>query len=86
MKLLYILTIDEVCYFSKCEHAPRAFADKEEALKALRSVSNSFVTDYNIDDNDEWVIEDNDDSFDAYIDGRWSESHYSASIHEVEVE
>lgn len=86
MKLLYILTIDEVCYFSKCEHALRAFADKEKALKALRSVSNSFVTDYNIDDNDEWVIEDNDDSFEAYIDGRWSENHFIARIHEVEVE
>lgn len=87
MKRLYILTIDDVYDFSTCEHAPRAFTDKEKALKALRSVSNSFITDYNIDDgDDEWVIEDNGDSFEAYVDGYWSENHYIARIHEVEVE
>lgn len=86
MKRLYILTLDDVCDFATCEHIPRAFTNKEKALKALRSVSNSFVADYNLNDDDEWVIEDNDDSFVAYINGRWAENHYRASIHEVEVE
>ena len=86
MKRLYILTIDDVYDFSTCEHAPRAFADKEKALKALRSVSDAFVANNSFDDDDDWVIEDNGDSFEAYIDGYWSENHYIARIHEVEVE
>ena len=78
---LYIIILDEVYNDQVLQHKPIVRLSKEEARKELNELYTAGCCAYT-----DWVTEKSDDSFSLYSDGEWSESHFDAEIHEVEVE
>lgn len=85
---IYVLTISEVFDFVDFSHKPKAFYKFEDAVAEMNSISSSFEKDTDIEseiDGDSWVIDKGSRFYDAYIDGRYSEYHFTIKINQVEV-
>ena len=86
MKKVFVLTFSDVADFENYPKAPFVFEKKEDALSAMKSDKEDFLkeTDVKNDtkDGDGWVVEEDEMSFSAYIDGRYTENHYDITIYE----
>lgn len=78
MKKVFVLTFSDVADFENYPKAPFVFEKKEDALSAMKSYKEDFLKD--IDNG--WVVEEDEMSFSAYIDGRYAENHYDITIYE----
>ena len=78
MKKVFVLTFSDVADFENYPKSPSVFEKKEDALSAMKSYKEDFLKD--IDNG--WVIEEDEMSFSAYIDGRYAENHYDITIYE----
>ena len=78
MKKVFVLTFSDVADFENYPKSPSVFEKKEDALSAMKSYKEDFLKD--IDNG--WVVEEDEMSFSAYIDGRYAENHYDITIYE----
>ena len=78
MKKVFVLTFSDVADFENYPKSPSVFEKKEDALSAMKSYKEDFLKD--IDNG--WVVEEDEMSFSAYIDGRYAENHYDIIIYE----
>ena len=78
MKKVFALTFSDVADFENYPKSPSVFEKKEDALSAMKSYKEDFLKD--IDNG--WVVEEDEMSFSAYIDGRYAENHYDITIYE----
>ena len=81
MKKVFVLTFSDVADFENYPKSPSVFEKKEDALSAMKSYKEDFLKD--IDNG--WVVEEDEMSFSAYIDGRYPENHYDITIYECRV-
>ena len=81
MKKVFVLTFSDVADFENYPKSPSVFEKKEDALSAMKSYKEDFLKD--IDNG--WVVEEEEMSFSAYIDGRYAENHYDITIYECRV-
>ena len=81
MKKVFVLTFSDVVDFENYPKSPSVFEKKEDALSAMKSYKEDFLKD--IDNG--WVVEEDEMSFSAYIDGRYAENHYDITIYECRV-
>ena len=81
MKKVFVLTFSDVADFENYPKSPSVFEKKEDALSAMKSYKEDFLKD--IDNG--WVVEEDETSFSAYIDGRYAENHYDITIYECGV-
>lgn len=81
MKKVFVLTFSDVADFENYPKSPSVFEKKEDALSAMKSYKEDFLKD--IDNG--WVVEEDEMSFSAYIDGRYAENHYDITIYECRV-
>ncbi len=85
---VFVLTISEVFDFIDYDHKPKVFLNKEDAVKEMKDCFNSFKSQINLEeeiDGDKWVVDKGKNFYDAYIDGRYPENHYTIKISKVEV-
>ena len=78
MKKVFVLTFSDVADFENYPKAPFVFEKKEDALSAMKPYKEDFLK--GIDNG--WVVEEDEMSFSAYIDGRYAENHYDITIYE----
>ena len=78
MKKVFVLTISDVADFESFPKDPSVFEKKEDALSAMKSYKEDFLKDI----DSEWVVEEGEMCFSAYIDGRYAENHYDITIYE----
>ena len=78
MKKVFVLTFSDVADFENYPKSPSVFEKKEDALSAMKSYKEDFLKD--IDNG--WVVEEDEMSFSAYIDGRYAENHFDIIIYE----
>ena len=78
MKKVFVLTFSDVADFENYPKSPSVFEKKEDALSAMKSDKEDFLKD--IDNG--WVVEEDEMSFSAYIDGRYAENHFDIIIYE----
>ena len=86
---VFVLTINEVYDYEEFTHKPRVFATLKNARKAKDEFVNNFKRTVDLTDTidgDEWVEDITDNTYDAYIDGRYAENHYRVTIQSVEVQ
>lgn len=81
MKKVFVLTISDVADFESFPKDPSVFEKKEDALSAMKSYKEDFLKDIDSD----WVVEEDEMCFSAYIDGRYAENHYDITIYECRV-
>ena len=81
MRKVFVLTFSDVADFENYPKSPSVFEKKEDALSAMKSYKEDFLKD--IDNG--WVVEEDEMSFSAYIDGRYAENHYDITIYECRV-
>ena len=88
---VFVLTISEVFDYVDYDHKPKVFLNKEDAVKEMKDCFNSFKSEILLSsligkiDGDEWVVDKGENFYDAYIDGRYPEYHYTIKISKVEV-
>lgn len=91
---VFVLTISEVFDFIDYDHKPKVFLNKEDAVKEMKDCFNSFKSEMlltslaNFEDEingDKWFVDKGENFYDAYIDGRYPEYHYTIKISKVEV-
>ena len=84
---LYIIVIDEVYDYQQYRHAPVIRLTKDEASKELVRLRNEVLRNYE-NDLGEGMRDSytKGESFEVYLDGEYSVTHYNATIHEVEVD
>ena len=81
MKKVFVLTISVVADFENFPQSPSVFEKKEDALSAMKSYKEAFLKGIDSD----WVVEEGEMCFSAYIDGRYAENHYDITIYECRV-
>lgn len=79
---VYIITISEVSGGCDLYNKPMAFDSREKAMTELEKMR----VEYNEQFSEKYKREFYDDSIEFYIDGEYSVDHWSAVIHEVEVQ
>lgn len=84
---VYVITISEIYDLEFFSHTPLVFTNLEDAKSWLKEDAEIFTNDHKEDtiDGDEWVFENGEMQYEAYIDGRCSEYMYQSKITEVEV-
>lgn len=89
MKKVFVLTFSDVADFENYPQSPSVFEKKEDALSAMKSHKEDFLKETDVEndtkDGDRWVVEEDEMSFSAYIDGRYPENHYDITIYECRV-
>lgn len=84
MEKVYALTTSDIYHWNEEVTECFVFSTLEKARETLKEYEN-YVRNEFIDDDD-WVIETGDNSFCAYIEGRYIEDHHSAVIKEIEID
>ena len=82
---LYIITIDDVFDFENFHTQPIVKTSIKEARKELGRLFRSAKETLEDHLGDDMAIERNENGFDIYNDGSWSETHYAATIDCIEV-
>lgn len=84
MKEIYLVVTHAVSDLEDCGVATQVFSTYDKAKKAFDAYVSgemSYIAEY-----EGWVIEQSEDSFCAYEDGRYSESHTFGEIRKIVVE
>lgn len=84
MKKVYLVIIDSIDEFMDFGILTKAFSSYGKA-KEYFDITVSQEKSY-IKDNEDWVIEEDDYTFCAYVEGRYPESHSFVQIREMEIE
>ena len=79
---VYVITISEVSGGCDLYNKPMAFDSREKAMTELEKMRVECNEQY----PEKYKREFYEDSIEFYIDGEYSVNHYSAVIHEVEVQ
>ena len=84
---VYVVHIDSYSGEGSSIDAFKVFATREQAREHLKKCRDDFEgEDLDYYDPEDYIIEDDDDSYTWYIDGQYDQDHYCISIHELEVE
>ena len=81
MAKIYIISFSAVDVNNEIRHAPRAFADADEAIRTLNEIYEN--AESQIPTN--WNREKTDTTFEIYLNGEYPRNHFSAWISEVNV-
>lgn len=81
MAKIYIISFSAVDDNNEIRHAPRAFADADEAIRALNEIYEDAESQIPTD----WNREKTDTTFEIYLNGEYPRNHFSAWISEVNV-
>lgn len=83
---VYVLTVDQVYDFECCELVVETFSNKADALRRLLWYTEDDKKNNAIPN--EWRIDEDIDKmfYVSYEDGRYSENHYEAIVHECELQ
>lgn len=84
MKKVYLVIIDSIYEFMDFGFLTNAFSSYGKAKEYFDIIVSQEKND--IKDKEDWVIEEDDDRFCAYVEGRFSESHSFVQIRELEIE
>ena len=83
---IYVFTNNYVWDTTDTNLDVRAFKTKEEALSMLKYCAEDETTAYLENFNSEDVaIDENEDSFEIYLKGRYCEYHTTLNIHELDI-
>ena len=84
---VFVIIRHEVYDFEEFEHTPIVCTTKEIAQREYDNTIAEVKEAYASEIESGWEVLESDsrDCFEIYPDGCYSESHYSVSIHEVEV-
>lgn len=85
MEKVWIITIDEVCDYEKFYQSPMAFKNEDAARKMLARFKEDVKTDYADELKEGWVYKDGQNFCEVYNDGWYSQDHYRAELHEIEL-
>ena len=84
---VYVVHIDSYSGEGSSIDAFKVFATREQAREHLKKCRDDFEgEDLDYYDPEDYIIEDDEDSYTWYIDGQYDQDHYCISIHELEVE
>lgn len=84
MKEVYLVILDSIYKFMDFGLLTKAFSSYGKAKAYFDIIVSQEKND--IIDKEDWVIEEDDDRFCAYVEGRFSESHSFVQIRELEIE
>jgi hypothetical protein len=84
---VYVVHIDSYSGEGSSIDAFKVFSTREKAREHLKKCRDDFEgEDLDYYDPEDYIIEDDEDSYTWYIDGQYDQDHYCISIHELEVE
>lgn len=83
-KIIYVVTIEEVCDLDEFPHKPRAFSKKEDALNFLKSTYEEVKDDF--DESYTKEYEDGDEGATIYKEGYWSSDRWVITMSECELD
>lgn len=84
MKEIYLVVTSAVSDCEDCGVGTQAFSTYEDAHRAFDNYIRGEMA--YITEEEEWIVEQDEDSFCAYEDGRYSENHAFGEIRKVVVE
>lgn len=83
MKKVFVVVSHAICDYEDCGIGTIVCSSKDKALKHFRSIVDG---EKRAIDEDEWVVEEDEDSFCAYIDGEYSANMTMCEIREEKIE
>ena len=82
MKKIYIVQLENVNDMERLDNGITAFENEDDAKKFYKETLDTIKKD-NAKVLDDWEIEEDENSFSAYIDGRYAEDHIDLYLQEI---
>lgn len=81
---IYVVTVEYVSEFERVENEIIPFKNKEDAQKYYKTELQKVKKDL-AQVLEDWEIEEDENAFSAYPDGRYSEDHFDMEIRELKL-
>lgn len=82
MKKIYIVQLENVNDMERLDNGITAFENEDDAKKFFKETLDTIKKD-NAEVFEDWEIEEDENSFSAYPDGRYLEDHFDLYLQEI---
>ena len=79
---IYIVALENVNDFERLDNGITAFENEDDARKFYKETLDTIKKD-NADVLENWIVEEDEDSFTAYSDGSWAKDHFELYLQEI---
>ena len=79
---IYIVELENVNDFERLDSGITAFENEDDAKKCYKETLDTIKKD-NADVFENWVIEEDENSFTAYSEGSWARDHFELNLREI---